>query len=217
MPNIFFVRSGQTEDQERGILVGRKDANLNETGYWQARCLAQRFAGSKIHHIAVSPLRRSVATAMHICEQSEMVPELVGGFEGVDLGEWEGQSKEWLLSCDAARFLTWSAEPDFPAPGGESLRNIYRRAFPDLVQLVEKVDPQDSIIVVASGTILRVLCCGILELPLSSAMSFRLDFGSVSSFERLYPGGPYQIVNWNGVSHLGQRAPSALELEQEIP
>lgn len=217
MPKILLVRPGQTNEQGMEMLVGRQDPDLDETGRWQARRLANRFVGSTIHHIAVNPQKRAVSTAMYICEIGDMIPELVRGFEGVDLGEWESKSRQWLLGCDATRFDKWSSDADFPAPGGESLRNVYRRAFPPLVELVERVTPDESIMVVAPGTVIRVLCCGILDLPLKNAMNFRVNFGAVSTFERLYPGGPYQVVQWNDVSHLEQPETAPLEFNQETP
>ncbi|MCB1045134.1 MAG: histidine phosphatase family protein [Acidobacteria bacterium] len=217
MPRIFLVRSGQTDEQEQGLLVGRRDPSLSDTGHWQAKCLARRFRENGIHHVAVSPQRRSVSTAMRICDAVDLTPELVGGFEGVDLGEWEGKRREWVLGSDAARFEEWRSDVDFPAPGGESLRNIYRRAFPDLVSLVERRDPDESLVVVAPATILRVLCCGILDLPLNSALSFRIDCGGVSSFARLFEGGPFQLIQWNDLSHLKTAVARSYELEQEAP
>ncbi|MCB1050652.1 MAG: histidine phosphatase family protein [Acidobacteria bacterium] len=201
MPKIVFVRPCETQTQDQGLMVGRTDLDLNETGHTQAGALAQYMQSWPISRIAVSPMKRALSTALYLCEENNRIPQLISGFQATDLGEWDGKPKQFVLEKDGARFERWRTEPDFPCPGGESIRNIYRRSFCELVDLVALCEPDELLVIIAPAMILRVMTCGILDLPLTHALSFALNHGAVSTFTRLYPSGPYQMSRWNDISY----------------
>lgn len=201
MPNIVFIRPCECQFQNQGKLVGRKDYDLSQDGHKQARALAEYLASWPIGHIAVSPMKRALSTALYLCEENNRIPQIVPGFEGTDLGDWEGQTRKDVVQRDGARFDRWRQEPDFPCPGGESLRNIYRRSFNHLVELVHQAEANEVLLIIAPATIIKVLTCGILDIPLANAMSFDLNHGGISTFSRMVPKGAYQMSRWNDVGY----------------
>jgi broad specificity phosphatase PhoE len=217
MPRIVLVRPCESLEQENGKLVGRTDVELTPEGHAQARALASYLESWPIGMVAVSPMRRALSTAMYLCEENNRVPRLVNGFLATDLGEWEGKTRHWVIDQDGGRFERFRSEPDFPCPGGESLRNIYRRSFSELVNLVAETDAREILLIIAPAMVLRVLACGILDLPLTHAMSFALHHGSVSTFTRLHPGGPYQLSRWNDTSYQFQPLPAWGLAPSEMP
>jgi len=151
--------------------------------------------------------------AMVLCEHQNRIPKLVKSFHGVDLGDWESLHTDDLVARDGLRFEKWIHEPDFPCPGGESLRNVYRRSFSELAKLVGDCEPGEEIAIIAPSAVLQCLCCGILDLDLNTARHFFVDHGGISVFQRSLPDGHYQLSCWNDTHHLKLKANRALELE----
>ena len=60
---IYVIRHGQTELNSRGVLQGRSDRPLNETGIAQARAAAERLRDIRFDRVYTSPLVRAVQTA----------------------------------------------------------------------------------------------------------------------------------------------------------
>lgn len=213
MPAIYLIRPGETREERDGFLIGRFDADLDALGRWQARQVARHLARVKMTRILVSPLKRALSVAMELGERQGRWPKLVKSFDGVDLGEWECQRVEDLTSRDGLRFENWPIEPDFPCPGGESMRNVYRRAFSELAAIVSQCEPGETLAVIAPSIVLQCLCCGILDMDLKTAVHFSIDHGGVSLFQRVLPAGHYQLVRWNENHHLKIAKKTVMELE----
>jgi probable phosphoglycerate mutase len=131
----------------------------------------------------------------------------------MDMGDWENLGEEQILLRDRMRFQSWMTDPDFRAPGGESMREVYGRSFPDLVNIVHHADEGETLVLVVQEGVLRALCCGVLDLHLESAHRFRIDNAAFAVFERVYPRGPYQLVHWNNKEHLVIMEPDFEPLE----
>jgi broad specificity phosphatase PhoE len=122
-------------------------------------------------------------------------------FLGMDMGEWTNVNKDQLALADRRRYHSFLTDPDFRAPGGECKREVYARAFPELVNIVHHADEDETLALVLPEAVLQVLCCGVLDLSLESAARFHMDHGSYALFERLFPEGPYQLIVWNRKDH----------------
>ena len=217
MPRILFIRPAETDHCLRNTILGRHDADLNNTGLQQADALAEALMRFSISYIGVSPLKRAMSTAMAIeTYQPGTLIHPVPGFHGVDMGDWENRDMDIVQGSDRARYESFRMDPDFPAPGGESIREVYARAYPDLVHIVHQTGKDETIALILQETVMRALCCGVLDLPLEAAPRFTMHHGAYSIFERIFPGGPYQLVNWNRNHHLN-RETKVPYLEEELP
>ena len=133
------------------------------------------------------------------------------------MGDWDQMERSVIHQRDRGRYQSWQNDPDFPAPGGESVREVYARAYSELVNIVENTDPNKTIALVLQDVVLRAMCCAVLNLPIEAAQRFFLENGAFSVFERMYPGGPYHLVAWNRNEHLINRASAIMEYEEELP
>jgi broad specificity phosphatase PhoE len=215
MPKIIFVRPAETDLVTRH--VGREDPDINELGRDQAAATAQELSRFRLDFLGTSPLKRAIATAMEISDEHfGLSPHPVAGFLGADMGEWKNLSVAEVRRTDRARYDTWRSDPDFRAPGGESMREVYGRAFSDLAHIVHDCEGDENLAFVLQETVLQVLVCGALDLPLAAAQRFAIDHAAYAVFDRVFPEGPYQMVAWNRNDHLRHANPTETEME-ELP
>ena len=205
MPRIIFIRPAETDYSEKNTIIGRADAELNEKGAFQAEALADVIAKWDVSYLGVSPIKRALTMAMKIADRFEQVSvQPVAGFQPMDMGDWQDCTLDHLLQTDRARYTSWLTDPDFRAPGGESIREVYGRAFNDLAHIVQHTSEGETLVFILQESVLKVLCCGALDLPLESANRFAMDPGGYAVFERIYPSGPYAMVAWNQTDYLSE-------------
>lgn len=202
MPCILLIRPAQTVASSKGLIIGRSDFDLDSQGQEEARAICAHYVCENIRSVAVSPEKRAVATAMPLCQDLDLLPKLVKGFRGIDRGDWEGLPKHQVFKRDGLRYEKTRLDPDFPCPGGESIRNVFRRAFPELIELVSLAEPGQTILVVAPHHVIKTLVLGALSIDLSHAANLSLDHASSCLLTRSNPDGLYQLKSWNDRSHL---------------
>lgn len=217
MPRLLFIRPGETDFNLRDAVLGRYDADLSEIGRLQAVGLAQSLAQFPLSFLGVSPLKRAIATAMIIEDVVEVSPHPIAGFHGADMGDWDRKERLWIKQTDGSRYQSWLTDPDFPAPGGESTREVFARAYPDLVRIVNEGESHETFALVLQESVMQALCCAMLDLPLEAAHRFHLDHGAFGRFERMYPKGPYKLVCWNQRGWLSREPSSSLAYAEELP
>ena len=218
MPRLIFIRPAETDYVLADRVMGRSDVDLNENGRIQAFRLAESLAGLDINFVAVSPLKRAISTAMCIEDEIEglnITP--YAGFQGADMGEWETKCWGHIRGGDSSRYKTWLTDPDFRAPGGESMREVYARAYSDIVNIVQqsREGELETIALVLEETVLQAMLCAAMDLPLEVARRFEIEPGAYATFQRIYPGGPYRMMSWNRTEHL-PRAEPGLKYDEEI-
>jgi broad specificity phosphatase PhoE len=112
---LHVVRHGRTSVNARGLLLGRDDPPLDETGREQAKAIAR--AIPRVDRVVASPLRRAQETAAAFgcaVETDERWIEL-------DYGEWDGRP---LLDVPVETWAAWRADVSFRPPGGETLLEL---------------------------------------------------------------------------------------------
>lgn len=143
MPELLLVR--HAEPERKGVLLGRLDPALSETGHRVAAHWMPGLCGAIAY---VSPLRRAQQTASYLPAEIERVT--VPDLAELDLGDWEGLPWEdvELQWPDLARrkLERWF---DVPAPGGEGWKEISARA--KRVLEILKSGPRPAIVVAHLG------------------------------------------------------------------
>jgi probable phosphoglycerate mutase len=183
--------------------LGRLDDDLDDWGREQARLLADHLSvHGKPDFIAVSPMKRAIGTALYLNDRVDATLHPVRGFVACDVGDWEGQPLQQILQRDRSRYESWLSDPDFPAPGGESIREVFARAYSDLLDIVHHGRDDETLLFILPEAVLRCVCCAALDLPLEAAQRFTMEHAAYAVFERIYPGGPYQMKRWNDTRHL---------------
>jgi probable phosphoglycerate mutase len=128
---LAVVRHGPTHWNETGIVQGRSDIPLSETGRALVGTWRTPAAFAEYEWIS-SPLRRAVETAT-ILRGSP--PPTDHRLVEMDWSEWEGMSLPDLRAQMGNLMQAWEARGlDFRAPGGESPREVQDRLRPFLAE-----------------------------------------------------------------------------------
>lgn len=159
MPELIFIRHGQTAGNLRHNYVGRTDEPLCPEGI--ANLQQKKAAGCypAADWLICSPMQRCKQTAALIYPQ--LRPDLMEDLRECDFGDFENQNYQDL--CGNAAYQQWlDSNGLMPFPGGES-REIFAerccRCFEQVAEqiLVEPQPPQRVVFVVHGGTIMALL------------------------------------------------------------
>ena len=183
---IILVRHGSLDEQYDGCYIGSTDVPLSKRGVREAEEVGLYLKAQGISFIYASPLLRARQTAELILDSA---PAAVVVYDDllreIDFGAWEGRTFDQISMSDPDAAELW-ADPDesFSFPGGESLISFYARIH--RIKQILLDSPQELIVLVTHGGVIRSLICNALDLEMKKSLSFRIDRGSVSALN-LFP------------------------------
>jgi broad specificity phosphatase PhoE len=174
LKNVAFVRHGETPlHVGANRFCGDLDPELTALGREQAA-----HAREAVSHIMpevgaawTSPRLRARQTASLILPQAEW--QVVEDVRELSFGEWEGLTKEEAAAKTPEAYRAWERDAYSNAPpGGES----GLAALPRVERVVDAILTSEvaNILVVSHISILRLLICLLIDIPLSEAR-LRLD------------------------------------------
>ena len=158
-PAIWLVRHGQSTWNIAGLAQGHDDtAELTELGLTQAEEAAREFRGRPVRAIYASDLRRALQTAAAFALVLERPVFADARLRERSLGVLEGLPTSAIgpsaTGLEAGRVANPAARP----AGGESVRDLYRRAAEFIDELAATIDDEaGDVLVVAHGGTVRVL------------------------------------------------------------
>jgi broad specificity phosphatase PhoE len=202
MITLYAVRHGETDYNKEDRVQGSHDSTLTEFGRDQARALAERFRGEPLNAVFSSPLKRAAETAEQIAAASGSGLHYVEDFREIGCGEYEGVLFEEIKRTRWEEFLEWLRNPDFPAPGGESMNQLYSRVAAALKEILTDVEDGKRIAVVSHAGVIRMTLAALVGVPVGVATAFSLSNASVSIF--YHRRGRWTCHTWNDTSHLGE-------------
>lgn len=151
MTLIALVRHGPTEWNETGIVQGRSDIPLSETGRAKVASWTMPAEIAGFDWVS-SPLVRAVETAKILSGQAAPTDERL---VEMDWSEWEGMTLPDLRARLGNLMTAWEAEGlDFRAPAGESPRDVQARLQPFLI---ERAAAKRNTVVVCHKGVIRAL------------------------------------------------------------
>lgn len=129
---FYFLRHGESEGNNDGVLQGRKDYPLSAQGRDQARRAAAWFKEKKSRHIdclLTSPLMRAEQTARILAgelgtEEVAVRPELTEA----DTGIFTGMTRAAIQAAYPAQWSRFQAESWEQVPGAERINALFARA-----------------------------------------------------------------------------------------
>ena len=186
-----MVRHGRTDQNRRGMLLGRADPSLDETGRAQAAALAvavpTAFDGRAPVAVVASPLCRTMETASAIAAALEIPVETDGRLIEMDYGEWDETP---LADLAPEVWAQWRRDPDFRAPGGESLADVQERVGECAAELLERAGAGDGVVIAVSHVSpIKAAVVWALGGEAMLAWRLRVDVASITRIVR-GPGGP---------------------------
>jgi alpha-ribazole phosphatase len=192
---LVLIRHGYLGKQYEGRFVGSTDAPLADEGPAQVACLAERvdeFADAKCF---CSPMLRTRQTADAMMQQYETDEDL----REIDFGSWECKTFEEISASDPDMVGRWAEyADDFAFPDGESIGgfNDRVRRFTDRVAS----EPNNRILAVTHGGVIRTLICHFLGLELRNYLLFEAKPASISRIA-IYEGKGV-LTQLNDTCHL---------------
>lgn len=168
---IFVVRHGLSEGNEKMIFQGHLDFPLADKGRNQAEHLGKYFnqINQKFDRILSSPLKRAKETTEIIARQLEMPPEIEfeDAFKEFNIGALEGiKSTEVLENYPTYYERPPSAWLDFSEFGGESFEEMQKRVDSVMHKYVNDDDllSDKKLLIVSHGGAMRGIIRNLLQI-----------------------------------------------------
>jgi len=172
---ILLARHGETPWNAEGRYQGQEDIPLSAIGEAQAQALGERLAAVPIDHAVASPLSRAQATArLALGEARADLLTTDAGLMEIAHGAWEGLLASDIAARDPDLLRQWRDAPEsVQMPGGESLGEVFARAWPAFTRAFEATPVDGTLLVVAHDAVNRVILCHILGIAFSRLWGFR--------------------------------------------
>ena len=191
LPQLYFIRHGETAWSLSGQHTGITDIALTAHGEDQARALAPSLQRVQFEHVFTSPRQR----ARHTCElaglssAAEIEP---------DLAEWDYGEYEGRRSVDIRKERPgWNIFRD-GCPGGETPQHIADRADRQIAKLVVL---SANIALFSHGHFGCVLAARWIGLPVLNAQHFSLNPASIGILSNSPSNADMRVIAlWNAAS-----------------
>jgi probable phosphomutase (TIGR03848 family) len=174
---IVLIRHGRSEANAQGVLAGRSDTPLDETGRVQARELAARLADVPLDLLVTSPQLRARQTA-ELAADGRVQAVVDDHFAECDYGDWSGAALSDLATEPSWEVVQWlPSAAEFPA--GETMAQMAHRATHGVQKLV-KQHPEAVVWIVSHGDVIKAIVADALGVHLDHFQRIVVDTASVS-------------------------------------
>jgi broad specificity phosphatase PhoE len=189
---LFVVRHGQTTANASGLLLGRADVPLTETGLEQAAALAA--AVGPVDLVVSSPLLRARQTAAELGAPVEIDER----WTELDYGIYDERP---ITDVPRELWDRWRSDKEYAPPEGESLASLGRRVRSACEDLVERATVGEVVVVSHVSPIKAAVAWA---LGVGDEVAWR-TFVGLASITRigLTERGPL-LRTFNEMAHLGQ-------------
>jgi broad specificity phosphatase PhoE len=163
---VVLVRHGETVWHADNRFAGSSDVVLTPRGHRQAELLAAWAAGAGLSALWCSPLARARDTAAAVARATGLELHVDPRLRELDFGRAEGHTPAEMERLWPDRVAAWRADPVAGhLPGGEDPRAAADRGVACLHDLAV-AQPGGRVLAVAHNTLLRLVLCRLLGLPL---------------------------------------------------
>jgi probable phosphoglycerate mutase len=156
--SLVLVRHGRTAWNASGRFQGHADPPLDRVGRRQAREAAAALAPLEPRLVVSSDLRRAHQTAAVIAARCRVPLYLTPALREIELGAWQGLTREAAAARFPDEYAAWHAQPDDPhlrRGGGERLDEVSQRVVAVLSTIVARDDGLRPVVVVSHGIALQ--------------------------------------------------------------
>ena len=188
---LLLARHGQTVWHAENRYAGVSDVALTGTGRAQAEALGRWAGAHPVDAIWTSTVSRAIATAEPACRALGLTPHREHALRECDFGVVEGRTLAEFAREDPDAAAAFRADPvAHPFPGAEDPRAAAERGAAAL-RRIAAAHEGGRVLVVAHNTLLRLVLCRLLSIPLAdyrrvfprlrnaAVTELRLDAGSV--------------------------------------
>lgn len=200
MTRIVLVRHGETIWHAENRYAGRSDVPLTPKGLQQAQELAAWAPGAGLAAVWSSTLSRAVCTARPAAEAAGIPLNLDERLVELDFGQGEGLTEAEMEARFPAERAAFVRDPvQHYLPGGEDPVRASDRGVAALRDIAAAA-PGGRILLVAHNTLMRLVLCRLLSIPLSSYRTVVAHLANGARSEiALAPGsdGPATLLAFN--------------------
>jgi probable phosphoglycerate mutase len=201
---LFIVRHGATEYSRDRRFAGSRDMPLTTEGRAQAEAVAQALAGAGIAAVYTSPLERARVCAELIAKPHGVEPRVEPDVREMSFGEWEGLTRDELVTRFPTDAAAWRATPHLVLPpGGEPLPTVATRVRRVVDRLIA-THAGEAVIVVTHAVVTRLIV--LAALGMGPDRLWAVDASPAGITEIEYVGEWATVHRMNTLTHLETRA-----------
>lgn len=149
MMKIFLIRHGKTDWNDKNIIQGLTNIDINEEGIKQAKVIARKIDIDEIDICISSPLKRAISTAEIIAKNKNIIYDDL--LKERCFGDYEGQK----ISNELV-YKHWNYKLNDNSNNVESIRNLLKRANKFLNKIKKKY-PNKKILIVSHACVIKAL------------------------------------------------------------
>lgn len=192
---ILLVRHASTGKEYAGRFIGASDLPLAESGPAEVARLAKVVAPFLPEVTFCSPLLRARQTVELLAGQTGIgAVQTDQDLREIDFGRWEKLSFAEIASGDTELVKRWSAwAEDFAFPEGEAVGAFLARTGAAAVRLAAR--PEERLLVVAHGGVVRALICHLLRLEPRHYLLFDVRPARLATIDLFPEGGVLTGLN----------------------
>ncbi|MEJ2888021.1 histidine phosphatase family protein [Actinomycetospora aeridis] len=199
---LTLVRHGQSEGNARGVMCGRSDTPLTETGRRQARALAAGLP--RPTRLVSSPLLRARQTAALLGGDLDLDVECDPRWTEMDYGDLDGQP---MTALDGDAWRAWRADPEHVPAGGESLVAVRARVAAACAELAAEA-AVGEVVVVSHVSPIKAAISWALDVGIEIAWRMFLVDAAVCRIDTSGAAPLLLAVNDEGPLHVGSAQPA---------
>jgi broad specificity phosphatase PhoE len=166
MTELVLVRHGETVWHAENRYAGSSDVALTDEGVAQAARLGEWARTAGLTALWCSPASRAMRTAEPVSETTGLVPEVDPRLRELDFGKGEGRTVAEMAADFPDELAAFRQDPVAGhLPGGEDPRVAVERVLACFGDIAA-AEPAGRVLVVAHTTLLRLVLCHMLGIPL---------------------------------------------------
>ncbi|NWF28350.1 histidine phosphatase family protein [Streptomyces sp. PKU-EA00015] len=164
---LLLARHGQTVWHEENRYAGVSDIALTHEGRRQAEALGSWAKVHPVDAVWTSTVSRAIETAEPACRALGLVPRTEHALRECDFGAVEGRTLAEFAAADPAGADAFRADPvAHPFPDAEDPRAVAVRGS-EALRRIAGAHEGERVLVVAHNTLLRLVLCELLGIPLA--------------------------------------------------
>lgn len=204
---LILVRHGQTEWNQLGIIQGRTDIPLNDTGIVQARAAGEWLSQRRIDAVYSSPMQRAFDTATEIARPHGLPVISIDDIIEIDFGLWEEKTADELKRLYPEYWNDWSWHLDEEKSANmqaESAYAILNRVKRALNSIFEENTAGSTAVVVSHTMPIKLIMANAIGLPLKSLQSIKVGNCGICELD-MNTDMSGSLITWNESGYLARK------------
>ena len=162
MLQFWIVRSGITEFERQGRVLGTLDVPLHLDAAKEIDDIIHQSSGQPINAVYTSPRQSSIETAEQLCAAWGLRYKPCDLLQNIDLGLWQGLLFEDVKRKQPKVFRQWQEHPETVCPPeGEMLKSARDRIDIFLIKIYKKY--KSGVIVIVVPDPFAAILAGVLH------------------------------------------------------